>query len=145
MLALLTLNGQNSQMMPGHGLQPMLGASLSWSVNKDFRLENHEHGDANRIVTFTLRSAFRMAKTCNYTLSESVTCAVPPSFETNGSDMKDSEVPSLLTDSPVSGASNDTVPSSTPTSPSAAKNAMNAVRTSDQALRGIGVSDMWRA
>jgi hypothetical protein len=57
------------------GVQPMLGASLSWAVNRKFHQMNTEQ---DRTVTFTLRSAFRMARKCNYTLFQNVSCSLSP-------------------------------------------------------------------
>ena len=66
----------NHQALRVQGAQPMLGASLSWAVSKDFRLE-HGEPHQGRTVVVTVRSAFKMASTCNYTLGERVSCNVP--------------------------------------------------------------------
>jgi hypothetical protein len=61
------------QMLQGvQGVQPMLGACLSWAVDRDFRLERPS--SQGRTVAVTVRSAFKMASTCNYTLGERVSC-----------------------------------------------------------------------
>ena len=49
------------------GLQPLLGASLTWSVSKRFM-------SGERYVNFTLKTAFEMAGTCNYTVGRPVAC-----------------------------------------------------------------------
>jgi len=61
------------QMLQGvQGVQPMLGASLSWAVDRDFRLERTS--SQGRTVAVRVRSAFKMASTCNYTVGERVSC-----------------------------------------------------------------------
>ena len=49
------------------GLQPLLGASLSWQVSRRFRT-----GD--RLVNITLHSAFATADDCTYTIGSPVQC-----------------------------------------------------------------------
>ena len=68
------------QTMPVQGMQPLLGASLSWAINQNFRQNISGGLDRNqRTVTFKLHSAFRMATTCDYSLFQNVSCALPHS------------------------------------------------------------------
>ena len=70
------------QTMPVQGMQPLLGASLSWAINQNFRKNISGGLDRNqRTVTFKLHSAFRMATTCDYSLFQNVSCALPHSPE----------------------------------------------------------------
>ncbi len=68
------------------GKQPILGASLSWAVTRGFRRAVQEE---DRTVTFTLHSAVRMAKSCNYTVSQKINCSLPSTAEQTCSDSDD--------------------------------------------------------
>jgi len=79
-LRLLVFGAQSQQV---GGKQPTLGASLSWGVTHEFRRGVRED---DRTVTFTLHSAVRMAKSCNYTVSQKVNCSLPSPGEQTCSD-----------------------------------------------------------
>jgi hypothetical protein len=76
-LQLLMIDGQAEA---AQSMQPTLGASLSWNVSSQFR-QNLRRKD--RSVTFTLRSAVRMASTCNYTLLQNISCSPSPQPDPN--------------------------------------------------------------
>jgi hypothetical protein len=62
-------------------LEPLLGASLTWAVSRRFTA-------GERYVNFTLRTAFQMADTCNYTIGRPVECPTrsPSSFKSDSWD-----------------------------------------------------------
>ena len=102
------------QATPVQSMQPLFGASLSWAVSSGFRANptidsGDEQNDQasqvahDRSVTFTLHSVFRMAASCNYTLSQPVVCS--PSHNTAHPPSQSASLPTNK-----AGSKNDTCP-----------------------------------